>query len=73
MTKKRTQICFANFKPALFAILAFLATWQATDFSLDYRAVLGAIVAAGLGYASPKKTPLTSEIAAATEPSELVD
>jgi len=42
-------------KPYLYAALAFLAAWQGADFALDYRAVLGAIVSAGLGYASPKK------------------
>lgn len=44
-----------NPKPLLYAALAFLAAWQGSEFSLDYRAVLGAIVAAGLGAASPKK------------------
>lgn len=42
--------------PYLYAALAFLAAWQGADFALDYRAVLGAIVSAGLGYASPKRT-----------------
>lgn len=42
-------------KPYLYALLAFLAAWQGTEFALDYRAVLGSIVAAGLGYSSPKK------------------
>lgn len=44
-----------NLKPLLYAALAFLAAWQGADFALDYRAVLGAIVAAGLGAANPKK------------------
>lgn len=44
-----------KYKPYAYAALAFLAAWQGTDFSLDYRAVLGSIVAAGLGYASPKR------------------
>ena len=43
-----------NIKPAAFAVMAFLAAWQGTDFALDYRSVLGSIVAAALGYASPK-------------------
>lgn len=62
-SKKKPQLCLADFKPALFAALAFLAAWQATDFSLDYRAVLGSVVAAGLGYASPKKfaTPVAED------------
>lgn len=42
-------------KPALYALGAFLAAWQATDFSFDARAVLGALTACVLGYASPKK------------------
>lgn len=41
-------------KKYLFALLAFLAAWQATDFDLDYRSILGAVVAAVLGYADPK-------------------
>lgn len=45
----------STLKPYLYALLAFLAAWQGTEFALDYRAVLGSIVAAGLGYASPKK------------------
>lgn len=42
-------------KPALYALAAFLAAWQATEFSFDARAVLGALTACVLGYASPKK------------------
>lgn len=42
-------------KPALYALGAFLAAWQATEFSFDARAVLGALTACVLGYASPKK------------------
>ena len=42
-------------KPGLYALAAFLAAWQATDFSFDARAVLGALTACVLGYASPKK------------------
>lgn len=42
-------------KQALYALGAFLAAWQGADFSLDYRAVLGAITAALIGGASPKK------------------
>lgn len=44
-----------NPRPLAYAALAFLAAWQGSDFSLDYRAVLGAIVAAGLGAANPRK------------------
>lgn len=42
-------------KQLMFALGAFMAAWQGADFSLDYRAVLGAITAALLGAASPKK------------------
>ena len=42
-----------NHKAALMGLIAFLAAWQATDFALDYRAVLGAIVAASMGAMNP--------------------
>lgn len=41
-------------RPLTFAALAFLAAWQGSEFALDYRAVLGAIVAAGLAGSNPK-------------------
>lgn len=44
-----------NLKAALVGTAAFLAAWQATNFDLDYRAVLGAVTCAVLGYISPKK------------------
>jgi hypothetical protein len=34
---------------------AFLAAWAASNFALDYRAVLWAILAGVFGYATPKK------------------
>jgi hypothetical protein len=34
---------------------AFLAAWAASDFLLDYRAVLFAIMSGVFGYATPKK------------------
>lgn len=37
------------------ALIGFLVTWQATNFALDYRAVLSSIVSFALGGASPKK------------------
>jgi hypothetical protein len=46
MTKLHKQIAFALF--------SFLAAWQATGFSLDYRAVLGAAVSAYFGFKIPK-------------------
>ena len=42
-------------KQLLFAVGAFLAAWQIADFSLDYRAVLGAVTAAILGGSNPNK------------------
>jgi hypothetical protein len=42
--------------PALIAVGAFLAVWGTTsNFDLNYRSILGAIVAGVFGYASPKK------------------
>ena len=49
--KKSTQSF--NHKALLLSLVAFLAAWQATDFALDYRAVLGAIVAAAAGAMNP--------------------
>ena len=37
-------------------LVGFLVTWQATNFALDYRAVLSSIVSFAVGGASPKKT-----------------
>ena len=42
-----------NHKQVSLAAIAFLAAWQATDFDLDYRAVLGAVVAASIGAINP--------------------
>ena len=50
--KKSTQSF--NHKAALMGLVAFLAAWQASDFSLDYRAILGAVVACSMGVMSPK-------------------
>lgn len=42
--------------PYVMSLGAFLAVWGTTsNFALDYRSVLGAIVAGVFGYASPKK------------------
>lgn len=48
-----------NSKKLLFAVGAFMAAWQGADFSLDYRAVLGALTAALIGAANPTKTDKT--------------
>lgn len=42
-------------KQILMALTGFLVTWQATNFELDYRAILSSVVASGLAGASPKK------------------
>ena len=42
--------------PAVISLGAFLAVWGTTsNFALDYRSILGAVVAGVFGYASPKK------------------
>jgi hypothetical protein len=41
--------------PIVLTLGAFLAAWAASNFSLDYRAVLWAILAGVFGYATPKK------------------
>ena len=42
--------------PVIMSIGAFLVVWGTTsNFALDYRSILGAIVAGVFGYASPKK------------------
>ncbi len=42
--------------PVIMSIGAFLAVWGTTsNFALDYRSILGAVVAGVFGYASPKK------------------
>ena len=45
----------------LLSLVGFLAAWQATDFALDYRAILGAAVAALVGYANPAKPEAPQE------------
>jgi hypothetical protein len=41
--------------PYFLMSVAFLAAWAASTYSLDYRAVLWAILAGVFGYATPKK------------------
>jgi len=36
------------------AIMGLLVTWQATNFALNYRAILSSIIASGLAGASIK-------------------
>lgn len=41
-------------KPVAFGLVAFLASWQATEFSLTYRSVMGAIVSGLMGFLNPE-------------------
>ena len=41
--------------PAVLAAGAFLAAWSASNFNLDYRAVLWSVLSGVFGYASPKR------------------
>ena len=42
-------------KQVLMALTGFLVTWQATNFDLDYRSILSAVIASGLAGMHPKK------------------
>ena len=49
-------------KPVSFGLVAFLASWQATAFALDYRSLMGALVAGLMGFLNPelsKDTPMS--------------
>ena len=42
--------------PAFVSLGAFLAVWGTTsNFDLNYRSILGAVVAGVFGYATPKR------------------
>jgi hypothetical protein len=41
--------------PAILTSGAFLAAWGASNFALDYRSVLWAVLAGVFGYATPKR------------------
>jgi len=41
--------------PTYLAAGAFLAAWASSNFDLDYRAVLMAVLSGVFGYATPKK------------------
>jgi hypothetical protein len=49
-------------KSVVFALIAFLAAWQATEFDLDYRAILGALIAGLMGFMNPN-TATSDQIA----------
>ena len=47
-----------NYKSVTMAVMGLLVTWQATNFSLNYRAVVSALIASGLaGAGTATKTP----------------
>lgn len=48
-------------KATSYCLIAFFAAWQATDFSLDYRAIMGALVAGFMGGLSPNYQPAKDE------------
>ena len=41
--------------PFVLTLGAFLAAWAGSEFALDYRSILWAVVAGVFGYATPKK------------------
>jgi len=41
--------------PVLLAAGAFLAAWASSNFDLDYRAILWAVLSGVFGFATPKK------------------
>jgi hypothetical protein len=41
--------------PAILAAGAFLAAWSASNFNLDYRAILWSVLSGVFGYATPKR------------------
>lgn len=50
-----------NYKQITMAITGLLVTWQATNFSLNYRAVLSAVIASGLAGAPVSKKSATGQ------------
>jgi hypothetical protein len=45
-----------NIKNPIFLLVgAFLSAWAASNFAVDYRAILWAVLAGVFGYATPKK------------------
>ena len=43
-------------KTVAYALIAFMAAWQATEFALDYRAIMGSLVAGAMGYLNPARS-----------------
>lgn len=56
-------------KPVVYGLIAFMAAWQATNFELDYRAVMGAIVAGAMGVLNPTASQ-TEDSIDADQPTE---
>ena len=52
MTRREKLIVLP--KQVSFGLVAFLASWQATEFSLEYRSIMGAIVAGLMGFLNPE-------------------
>lgn len=46
-------------RQALYALGAFLAAWQATEFTFEARAILGAFTCAYLAQLTPARKPAT--------------
>lgn len=42
-------------KSVTYSLIAFMAAWQATEFALEYRAVMGAVVAGAMGFLNPAR------------------
>jgi hypothetical protein len=49
-------------KATTYCLIAFMAAWQATDFSLEYRAIMGATVAGFMAGLSPNYQPAKDEV-----------
>lgn len=41
-------------KQVSFGLIAFLASWQATNFAIEYRSLMGALVAGLMGFLNPE-------------------
>ena len=41
--------------PLILALGAFLAAWSSSNFDIDYRAILFAVLSGVFGYATPKR------------------
>lgn len=48
-------------KNVSFGLIAFLASWQASQFGLDYRSIVGAVVAGLMGFLNPNTTQIVTK------------